>query len=202
MRDPSRLLVVHPYNPPHIMPLLELVPSVLTSDEVVARTVTYWRERIGRTPVVLRKECTGFVANRLAFALLREACGLVNEGVCGVSDVDDVVRNSMGPRWAVQGVFEAYHAGGGEGGLRAFMEKIGGTVKACWEAGDEVKVGFGRGEWEGVVCEEAERVYGRVDVGETARLTARVLEVTEERRGKRRLDRGEDTVEVKKVKVG
>jgi len=128
MRDPGRLVVVHPYNPPHVMPLLEIVPSPTTAPEVVARTVAFWRG-VGRAPVVLRKECTGFVANRLAFALLREAIHLVQEGVASVEDVDAVVQASMGPRWAVAGPFKSYHAGGGGGGLRGFFENIGGRCR-------------------------------------------------------------------------
>ncbi|KAF1356210.1 3-hydroxyacyl-CoA dehydrogenase, partial [Delphinella strobiligena] len=178
MRDKTRLLIVHPYNPPHIMPLLEIVPTPHTSPSVLDATITYWRN-LGREPVVLKKECTGFVANRLAFALFREAIGLVNEGVIGVKELDDLVTASMGPRWAVQGPFKSYHAGGGEGGLREFMDKIGGTVRECWGAGEEIKVGVGGVEgWEEGICGEVERVYGRVDTGVTGRLTRGVLEVT------------------------
>lgn len=178
MRDSSRLLVVHPFNPPHIMPLLELVPSPSTSQKAIEDTLTYWRA-VGRSPVVLKKECKGFVANRLAFALFREACSLVNAGVVGVEDLDEIVTASMGPRWAVAGPFKAYSAGGGERGLEGFMEKIGGTVGECWEDSErmvgegDVRVG---GEWQGRVCEEAGRVYGSMDLGERDRKTRRVLE--------------------------
>lgn len=178
MKDKTRLLVVHPYNPPHIMPLLEIVPSPVTAEYVLGNTMGYW-QAMGRTPVVLKKECTGFVANRLAFALFREACSLVHEGVIGVQDLDDLVTSSMGPRWAVQGPFQSYHAGGGEEGLKGFMAKIGDTVRGCWDASEEVKVGGkdgGDGGWEGRICEEAERVYRRVDTVRTARLTKGVLE--------------------------
>ncbi|GAB7365989.1 hypothetical protein MBLNU230_g7316t1 [Neophaeotheca triangularis] len=182
MKDPSRLLVVHPFNPPHIMPLLELVPSPSTAAETIEATLKYWRA-LGRSPVVLKKECTGFVANRLAFALFREACSLVNAGVVGVEDLDEIVTSSMGPRWAVAGPFKAYAAGGGEKGLEGFMEKIGGTVGECWEDSDrmvkdgDVRVG---GEWQGRVCEEAGRVYGEMDLGERDRKTRKVLEAVDE----------------------
>lgn len=202
MKDKSRLVVVHPYNPPHIMPLLEIVPSPSTSPVVLNRTKAYWKA-MDRTAVVLKKECTGFVANRLAFALLKEACGLVNEGVIGVKELDDVITSSMGPRWAVQGVFKSYHAGGGEGGLKAFMEKIGGTVRECWEEGERVKVGPGGREdgWEEKVCEGAEEAYGRVDTGETARLTKGVLEVTKGLGKKKGIEVEEEDVGSKKRKV-
>jgi len=176
MRDPSRLLVVHPYNPPHIMPLLEVVPSPSTSQDLIDRTLEYWRG-IGRTPIVIRKEVTGFVANRLAFALFREAISLVNDGVISVEDLDKVVESSMGPRWAVAGPFKSYHAGGGEGGLAAFMKNIGGTVKECWAAGEEIKVGPGGKEegWVEGICEQAQEAYGVVDTKERDRVTRDVL---------------------------
>ena len=176
MTDPSRLLVVHPYNPPHIMPLLEIVPSPTSSFDVVSATVAYWKA-LGRSPVVVKKECAGFVANRLALALFREAISLVNEGVIGVRELDEVVTSSMGPRWAVQGPFKSYHAGGGEGGLRSLFANIGGTMRDCWVAGEEVKVGPGGKEgWEEGICQETEKTYGRIDTGETGRKTRAVLE--------------------------
>jgi 3-hydroxyacyl-CoA dehydrogenase len=159
MKDKSRLLVVHPYNPPHIMPLLEIVPSPSTDAAVVERTMDYWVHS-GRVPVVLGKETVGFVANRLAFALLREAIHLVNEGVVSPHDVDQIVENSMGPRWAVAGPFKSYHAGGGAGGLRSFFDNIGGTIQDCWN--DSGKVNMGE-KWEESVCKEVRETYGERD---------------------------------------
>ena len=182
MNDKSRLVVVHPYNPPHIMPLLEVVRSPATSDEVVERTLQYWRD-LGRTPVVVKKECVGFVANRLAFALLREASSLVAQGVVGVEELDEIVTASMGPRWTVAGPFKAYHAGGGEGGLESFMEKIGGTIQNCWDASDEdvrkgnIKVGE---SWQEDVCRQTAEAYGVVDTAERDRKTRRVLDAVRE----------------------
>lgn len=178
MQNKSRLVVVHPYNPPHIMPLLEVVPSPDTSQTVVDRTLEYWRS-LGRTPVVVKKECAGFVANRLAFALFREACSLVSQGVVSVEDLDEIVQASMGPRWTVAGPFKSYHAGGGEGGLKSFMDKIGGTVQECWEASDEdVKKGdisVGR-SWQDEVCRQTDDVYGVVDTAKRDARTRKVLE--------------------------
>lgn len=177
MKDQSRLVVVHPYNPPHIMPLLEVVPSPATSQAVIDRTLEYWR-RLGRVPVLIRKECTGFVANRLAFALFREACSLVAQGVVGVEDLDAVVQASMGPRWTVAGPFKSYHAGGGEGGLTSFMDKIGGTVQECWDASDkDVKSGhIVVGEkWQQDVCRQTDEAYGVVNTAERDLKTKAVL---------------------------
>ncbi|TKA42802.1 hypothetical protein B0A54_07018 [Friedmanniomyces endolithicus] len=177
MKDPSRLVVVHPFNPPHIMPLLEVVPSPQTSQRVLDRTLSYWRA-VGRTPVIVKKECKGFVANRLAFALFREACSLVAQGVVDVKDLDEIVQASMGPRWSVAGPFKSYHAGGGEGGLTSFMEKIGGTVQECWEASEEdvrkgaIKVG---GDWQAEVCRQTDEAYGVVETAERDEKTRKVL---------------------------
>ncbi|KAF2772632.1 hypothetical protein EJ03DRAFT_189335 [Teratosphaeria nubilosa] len=178
MEDRTRLLVCHPYNPPHIMPLLEVVPSPETAQAVVDRTLEYWRA-LGRTPVVINKECTGFVANRLAFALFREACSLVSQGVVSVEDCDAIVQASMGPRWTVAGPFKAYHAGGGEGGLNRFLQKIGGTVQDCWEASDqnvkkgEIEVGK---RWQDGVCKQTDEAYGVVNTKERDEMTRSVLE--------------------------
>lgn len=178
MEDQGRLVVVHPYNPPHIMPLLEVVPSPSTAQEVIDRTLEYWRG-LGRVPVLIRKECTGFVANRLAFALFREACSLVAQGIVGVEDLDSVVQASMGPRWTVAGPFKSYHAGGGEGGLKSFMDKIGGTVQECWDASDkDVKAGgIVVGEkWQEDTCRQTDEAYGVVDTAERDLKTKAVLE--------------------------
>ncbi|KAK3170861.1 hypothetical protein OEA41_002945 [Lepraria neglecta] len=122
MKDPFRLLLVHPYNPPHIMPLLEIVPSPVTDPKVIERTLGFWKNK-DRTSLVLKKETTGFVANRLAYTLLREAIHLVKEGVASVKDIDDLMTSSMGPRWAVAGIFKSYHTGGGAGGAGGFLQE-------------------------------------------------------------------------------
>lgn len=160
------------------MPLLEVVPSPQTSQTVIDRTLEYWRS-LGRAPVVVKKECTGFVANRLAFALFREACSLVHQGVVSVEDVDEMVQTSMGPRWAVAGPFKSYHAGGGEGGLKSFMEKIGSTVQESWEASEEdvrkgsISVG---NEWQEDICEQSDAAYGIINTAERDFKTRKVLE--------------------------
>jgi 3-hydroxyacyl-CoA dehydrogenase len=178
MKDKSRLIVVHPYNPPHIMPLIEVVPSPQTSAEVIETTLSWWQSR-GRTPVLMKKEVTGFVANRLAFALLREGIQLVNEGVVTPEEVDAVVTSSMGPRWAVAGPFKSYHAGGGAGGLEAFFQNIGGTVQGCWDASDANRTNVGDG-WEEKIFKQTQEAYGIIDTAERDRKTKAVLEAVNE----------------------
>ena len=185
MKDKSRLLVVHPYNPPHIMPLLEVVPSPQSSQAAINKTLKYWRG-LGRTPVVVKKECTGFVANRLAFALFREAASLVAQGVVDVKDLDAIVTSSMGPRWSIAGPFKAYHAGGGEGGLASLLDKIGGTVQDCWDTSKEdierQKIDIG-GEWQEQICKQTDDEYGQIDTNERDTKTRKVLQAVSDKIG-------------------
>ncbi|KAJ5774827.1 hypothetical protein N7457_009723 [Penicillium paradoxum] len=134
LEDKSRLLIVHPFNPPHILPLIEIIPSKYTSNDVVKFAEDYVKGLgAGHRTVVLRKEITGFVGNRLGFALFREACHIVAEGVATVEDVDTVMESSLGPRWAVAGPFKGWNHGGGVGGLGCFMRNLAETIEACWD---------------------------------------------------------------------
>ena len=120
----ARMLIGHPFNPPHIMPLVEVVPGERTAPEAVDRALEAYRA-YGRTPVALAREARGFVGNRLQNAVLREAVHLVQTGVVDAAGLDAVVTNSLGLRWAAVGPLEGMHLGGGEAGLRGFMEHIG-----------------------------------------------------------------------------
>ena len=129
-RRPERCIVAHPWNPSHLVPLVELSPGELTSEETTRRTCALM-ESIGKVPVVLRKEVPGFIANRLSVALWREALDLVDRGVASVEDVDKAVRAGPGIRWAIMGPYLTYHLGGGPGGIEYLMRHIGGS-KASW----------------------------------------------------------------------
>ncbi|WP_086667583.1 3-hydroxyacyl-CoA dehydrogenase NAD-binding domain-containing protein [Lentzea kentuckyensis] len=126
--DGSRILIGHPFNPPHVIPLVEVVPGEQTSEESVQRAVEFYRS-VGRTPVVERKEIPGFVGNRLQAALSREAAYLVEQGVVTPADLDAVVTNSLGLRWATVGPFLGAHLGGGPGGYRHLAEHIGKSMQ-------------------------------------------------------------------------
>jgi 3-hydroxyacyl-CoA dehydrogenase len=157
------------------MPLLEIVPAPGADARLVERTLEYWKG-MDRVPVVLAKECTGFVANRLAFALFREAVHLVREGVISAQELDELVENSMGPRWAVAGPFKSYHFGGGAAGIEGFMKNVGGTVQACWDDLGAVDVGGG---WEAAVYDQIKAAYGDVkekDLRERDEITKEVLD--------------------------
>ncbi|MFE0023402.1 3-hydroxyacyl-CoA dehydrogenase NAD-binding domain-containing protein [Amycolatopsis sp. NPDC059021] len=132
LADASRVLIGHPFNPPHLIPLVEVVPGGRTSDESVAAAVDFYRF-VGRTPVVERKEIPGFVGNRLQNALSREAIYLVEQGVVTPEDLDKVMTNSLGIRWATVGPFLGSHLGGGPGGYRHMAEHIGKSMKKMWD---------------------------------------------------------------------
>ncbi|MFD8808520.1 3-hydroxyacyl-CoA dehydrogenase family protein [Streptomyces sp. NPDC059597] len=121
---PERLVVGHPFNPPHLVPLVEVVPGEKTSPEVVREAVGFYAS-LGKKPQVLHKEIPGFVANRLQSALFRECVHLVGEGVVTEEELDEIVTSSIGLRWAVAGPFRTFHLGGGPEGLPHFIEHLG-----------------------------------------------------------------------------
>lgn len=120
----ARVVVGHPFNPPHLMPLVEVVPAPATSPDTVERALEFYRN-CGREPVALNREVRGFVGNRLQNALMKEAISLVENGVISAPDLDAVMKNSLGLRWSAVGQFEAMHLGGGANGIRGFMHHIG-----------------------------------------------------------------------------
>jgi 3-hydroxyacyl-CoA dehydrogenase len=132
MQHPERMLLAHPFNPPHLVPLVELVGGERTDASVIARVRT-WYEALGKVPVVLNREVYGHIANRLAAALWREAIDLVATGVASVEDVDKALTAGPGIRYALMGPELTYHLGGGEGGLRYFIDHLGGPFARCWE---------------------------------------------------------------------
>jgi len=155
----------------------------------------YWKGQEGYTPILVKKETKGFVANRLAFALFREACKLVADGVVGVKEVDAALEESLGVRWAVKGPFASYNDGGGEGangGIKGLLRKIGGTIDEIWEDGMGGREGLKEG-WEDVVVRQTEEAYGSVTksgLRARDRITRRVLEVRGEERDKVRKEEG------------
>lgn len=120
MAEPGRLVVGHPFNPPHLLPLVELVGR---SDAEVARAKEFYLS-LGKVPVVVHKEIRGHVANRLQRVLFEECVNLVEQGVVSMTELDDIVTNSVGVRWATVGPFLAFHLGGGPGGLRHMMAHL------------------------------------------------------------------------------
>jgi ketoreductase RED1 len=132
MSRPERLLVGHPFNPPHLIPLVEVVPGEKTSPEAVDEAVAFYAA-LGKVPRVVRKEMPGFVANRLQRAIFRECCYLVIQGVVKVDELDDIVTSSIGLRWAADGPFRSFHLGGGAGGFKSFFKQFGPGLNEAWK---------------------------------------------------------------------
>ena len=124
MRHPERMVLGHPFNPPHLIPLVEVLGGRRTTDENVDRAIAFYDE-IGKKPIRINKEMPGHVANRLQVALWREAFHLVQTGVASVKDIDTAIANGPGLRWALLGPFLNLHASGGDGGITHVLEHIG-----------------------------------------------------------------------------
>jgi len=123
-RHPQRCVIGHPFNPPHLIPLVEVVGGAKTSSEAITKAMNFYRD-IGKHPIHIRKEVRGHVANRLQAALWREAVHLVTEGVVSVADADAAIAYGPGLRWALMGPHLTFHMAGGEGGMAHFMSHIG-----------------------------------------------------------------------------
>jgi carnitine 3-dehydrogenase len=129
MQRPGRLVTAHPFNPPHLIPLVELFGA---DSDSVARAEAIYRD-LGRHPVRLRKDAVGHIANRLSSALWREAVHIVAEGIADVSAVDAALVHGPGLRWSVVGAHMAYHLGGGSGGISHYLAHLGPSQARRWE---------------------------------------------------------------------
>ncbi len=128
MRNPQRLITAHPFNPPHLVPLVELYGiSAAHLDSADA----FYRS-IGRKPVRLKKDAVGHIANRLASALWREAVHIVAEGIADVSEVDAALVHGPGLRWSVMGAHMTYHLGGGQEGMAHYLRHLGPSQVRRW----------------------------------------------------------------------
>ena len=133
MVHPKRLLVAHPMNPPHLVPLVELVCGRKTAPETLEQAKNFY-DTLGRVTVVARKEVPGHIANRLTSALYREAVHMAAEGIASVEDIDKAIAWGPGLRWSLMGPHLIYHLGGGAGGYRGYLEHLGPTQANRWKA--------------------------------------------------------------------
>jgi 3-hydroxyacyl-CoA dehydrogenase len=129
---PERCVIGHPFNPPHLMPLVEIVGGAKTSEATIER-VTRFYKAMGKRPVRLHKELPGHVANRLQAALSREVYYLVSEGVVSAADADTACSWGPGLRWGVMGSLLLNHLGGGQGGIEHFFQQFTGPMTAWWK---------------------------------------------------------------------
>jgi carnitine 3-dehydrogenase len=130
-RHPQRCVLGHPFNPPHLIPLVEVVGGEQTSADAVERTLAFYRA-IGKHPIHIRKEVGGHVANRLQAALWREAVHLVAEGVASVADIDAAITYGPGLRWPIYGPHLTFHLAGGVGGMEHFMKHLLVPMQSWW----------------------------------------------------------------------
>jgi 3-hydroxyacyl-CoA dehydrogenase len=122
-KHPERVLVGHPFNPPHIIPLVEVVGGTKTSPEAIQQAIAFYAS-IGKKPIYLKKELPGHVGNRLQAALYKEIMYLIQHDVLSVEDADVAVSYGPGPRWGVMGPSLQWHLGGGTGGIKHFMDHL------------------------------------------------------------------------------
>jgi 3-hydroxyacyl-CoA dehydrogenase len=163
MRNPERLVVCHPFNPPHLVPLVEIVGGDKTAPVVVDWALRFFRA-LGKQPIRVDKEVTAFLTNRLQFALLREAAHCVAEGIASPRAIEDAMRYGLGPRWAVMGALTTFTLAGGPGGMRhtlsiapelqKWMDALGSpkltspdVQAALIKAADEITAGKPISEW-------------------------------------------------------
>jgi len=169
---PERCVIGHPFNPPHMIPLVEVVGGVKTSPETIRRAIEFY-ELIGKRPIHLRKEVVGHVANRLQAAVYREVVNLIHLGVLDVGDADTAVSWGPGLRWGVMGPSMLFHLAGGEGGIQHFMEHLSGPVASWWKD-------LGRfTDWpegsKNTIVEGVRKVAGDHSIGELAQRRDEVL---------------------------
>jgi 3-hydroxyacyl-CoA dehydrogenase len=129
---PDRCVIAHPFNPPHLIPLVEIVGGAKTSEATIRRAADFYTS-IGQQTVRVNKEMPGHVANRLQAALAREVYYLVAEGIVSAADVDTALSWGPGLRWGVMGNMMLNHLGGGPGGIEHFFQQFTGPMTAWWK---------------------------------------------------------------------
>lgn len=128
---PGRVVLGHPFNPPHLVPLVEVCAGKLTSQDTVERTLAFYRS-IGKQPILLRREIRGHIANRLQAAVWREAFSLVTSGVASAEDVDAAISHGLGLRWALLGPYLNLHLAGGAGGTAHAFDLLARPMAQWW----------------------------------------------------------------------
>jgi 3-hydroxyacyl-CoA dehydrogenase len=156
--NPGRIVLGHPFNPPHLIPLVEVVGGKATTPETIERTIAFYTS-IGKKPIHIRQEIKGHIANRLQAALWREAFYLMAKGVASVSDIDAAIAHGPGLRWALLGPFMNLHLSGGAGGIGHLIDHLGPPTESWWsDLGD---VSFTPDVREGAIDGVAEELRGR-----------------------------------------
>ena len=165
-----RCLVVHPINPPYLVPAAELVPAPWTSQETVDRTAALFRS-IGQAPLIMKREIDGFIMNRLQGALLEEAFRLVDDGYASVEDIDIGIRDGLALRWSFMGPFETIDLNA-PAGIRDYVERYESIYSGIWPSAQH------RADWGGPVLD-------RIESDRRAKLPADALKSRQEWRDRR-----------------
>ena len=164
MTHPERLIIGHPFNPPHMIPLVEVSPSEQTAQDVILQTLAFY-EQLGKSPVVIKKKIPGFVANRLQTAIFQECIALVRDNVVDVKELDTIIEKSLGIRWASGGPFLSFHLGGGPQGFEGFLKHLGPALNQGFKDISQVEL---TDELQGKLIEQVKTEYGMdlVDLAE------------------------------------
>ncbi|MDB5908867.1 MAG: 3-hydroxyacyl-CoA dehydrogenase [Massilia sp.] len=180
-KRPERCLIGHPFNPPHIIPLVEVVGGTKTSPAAIEQAMKFYAS-IGKKPIFLRKEFPGHAANRLQAALYREVLYLIEQGVLSVADADDVVSWGPGLRWGIMGPSLQFHIGGGAGGINHFMEHLFDAMSSLFKVLGEPAVtpDLKRMVIDGVLQEAGNRSVEQL-ASEENELLARLLDLRAQR---------------------
>lgn len=128
---PQRCVVGHPFNPPHLIPLVEVVGGTQTEPSAIQRAMDFYQS-LGKQPIHLKKEVPGHVANRIQAAVMREVFHILQQDICDVQDIDDAVSYGPGLRWGVMGPNMLFHLGGGEGGIEHFADHLLGPMQTWY----------------------------------------------------------------------
>ena len=132
MTYPERFIVGHPFNPPHLIPLVEVVAGKKTDPELTERAKAFY-ESYGKEVIIPKREATGHIANRLQAALYREVVHMVATGIASVEDIDRAIVHGPGLRWAFLGPNLVYHLGGGDGGYAHYLDCLGPSQETRWK---------------------------------------------------------------------
>ena len=162
---PGRVVLGHPFNPPHLIPLVEVVGGRQTAAAALDGAMAFYRS-MGKHPILLRRESKGHVANRLQAALWQEAFHLVREGIASVADVDAAIANGPGLRWALLGPFLNLHLSGGAGGMAHNLQHLGPATEAMWRNLGTVQLGP---EIDAAVCAGVDDALAGRDLAEVVR---------------------------------
>jgi carnitine 3-dehydrogenase len=130
-KHPERVVLGHPFSPPHLIPLVEVLGGKLTSNDAVERTLAFYAST-GKKPIRIRREIKGHVTNRLQAAIWQEAFWLVEQGIATVADIDTAISHGPGLRWALLGAFLNLEIAGGPGGLAHLLEHLGPPMESWW----------------------------------------------------------------------